>query len=190
MFCSIIDIIDNIVLKSVEKLETYNFVMERLGAKMNKKRMKRLGVLLCIVLLTCLVMQKNELSNTVIKAESRTKLKRFTISNKELKKISNVAKKSGSKAADEVNALKGNDFQAAVNKVLTTYYENNEKEQLKDFEKKVDTKADTIIDNYEKAAAERAKADELSYETGVSLVSFGSDVSKEEIESIVNGPIW
>lgn len=99
MFCSIIDIIDNIVLKSVEKLETYNFVMERLGAKMNKKRMKRLGVLLCIVLLTCLVMQKNELSNTVIKAESRTKLKRFTISNKELKKISNVAKKSGSKAA-------------------------------------------------------------------------------------------
>lgn len=152
---------------------------------MNRKKTKLLGILLCIVLLACLVIPKSELSNTTAKAAGRTKLKKYTISNRELKKIATVAKKSGSRAADEVNELKGNDFKAAVNKVLTTYYENNEKEQLKDFENSVNKEADSILNDYKEAAKERENADELSYEAGYSLVSFGADVTEEEIKAIV-----
>ena len=60
---------------------------------MNRKKTKLLGILLCIVLLACLVIPKSELSNTTAKAAGRTKLKKYTISNRELKKIATVAKK-------------------------------------------------------------------------------------------------
>lgn len=152
---------------------------------MKKRRMGQAAILLSLVIVVCLAVPKFDLAKKTTISESKTSLKSFTVSNKELDRIADAAVESGDKAADIVNELKGNDFEAAVNKVLTTYYEEGEKKLLKEFEKSVDAKADTLIENYKEAAAERAKSDELPYEAGVSLVSFGAEVSEEEIKAIV-----
>lgn len=152
---------------------------------MKKRNMKQIGLILTLALVTGLVVPRGNIARRPVVAESKTVLKSYTVSEGELKNIATVATENGSDAAAMVNKLGGYDFEAAVHRVLTGYYENGETEQLKEFEATVDKKATTIIRGYEEAAKEREMAEELPYEVGVSLVSFSPDVTKEEIKSII-----
>ena len=152
---------------------------------MKNRKLKQFSFIMVFVMVISFVVSRADFVGKLAISENKTELKHFTVSDKELDKIVALAKDSGSEAADMVNELKGDDFEAAVNKVLTEYYKNEKTDCLKAFKKKVDTKAMNIIRGYEEAAEERKNADTLPYEAGVSLVSFGADVSEKEIKDIV-----
>ena len=148
---------------------------------MKKRNMKQVGLVL-VGFGYRFGWTKGNIIERPIVAESKTVLKSYTVSEGELRNIATVATKDAGDAAAMINELDGYDFEAAVNRVLTKYYENGETELLKEFEENVDKKATAIIKGYEEAAEERAMAEELSYEAGVSLVNFGADVTEEEIK--------
>lgn len=127
--------------------------------------------------------ERNVAQNVV--NEKKTIFKTYTVSESSLNKIVRIAKKDGSNAAEQVNKLTGNDFEAAVNEVLATYYESGRLEQLENFVTNVDNRADAIIEQYADAAKEREDEEELPYEANTAILTFGENISTEEIEAII-----
>jgi len=118
-------------------------------------------------------------------AKTGTELKHYNVSEKKLDKITAIAKNDGEKAAKIANRYSGNDFEAAVNKILTSYYKEENSEELKDFEKSVKKEANTIVENYKEAAIERENEESLSYEPNVSILTFSKEISQTEIKKVV-----
>lgn len=152
---------------------------------MRNRNFKKISLFLVLVMLISMIGFNANFSGKATESSARTKLKAFSISEKELDGIVSLAKQDGQKAAKEVSRLKGNDFELAVNRVLTAYYKKGQDRQRKAFEACVDAKADKIVKDFAEAANERKSEKELSYEAGTSLLSFGSDVTKDEIKAIV-----
>lgn len=152
---------------------------------MKKRRLSKFSFVLSLVLVVGLIGAKPNAVEQPEILKNKTELKQFTVSEKKLDAIAMAAKRDGGEAAEMVNKLKGNDFEAAVNRVLTECYENGETQHLDEFENNVGKEAAEIIKGYEEAAEERKNADALPYEAGVSLLSFGADVTEEEIKNIV-----
>lgn len=152
---------------------------------MKRRKLKQLSLVLALVMVVSLVVPTINFVEKPLAIDGETELKNFTVSDEELREIASVAKDSGIEAAAKVNELKGDDFEAAVNKVLTEYYKKGEKNRLEEFKKNVNSKAANIVKGYEEAADERAKAEELPYEVGTSLLTFDADISKQEIKDIV-----
>lgn len=165
-------------------LKTYKGKIER-KETMKKRNMKMLSLALSLAMVAGVTGPKTEFAEKTKNIIQRTKLKEYTVSAKELNKIAQVAKNDGAKAADMVNKLGGNDFEAAVNRVLTEYYEKGETEYLDDFEKEVDKEAADILAGFKEAAIEREQRESLPYEASASLLTFGSDITEEEIKNIV-----
>jgi len=95
----------------------------------------------------------------------------------------------GTGAAEKLNQLKDKtaEFETGVREVLNTYYsmEKTARGQLQNFSAKIDTTAATILANYVEAEAERDNKDNLTFETGVVLVSFAPGTAIDTIETIV-----
>lgn len=123
---------------------------------------------------------------TVIMTTSvkKSEFKSYSISQDELNNIEKIAMKSGKDAATKANEYQGNDFEAVVNKVLTAYYKN-ESDKLDEFTSNVDKKAETIIEGYKEAKAERDNDEDNNFEANASLLTFGADVTKKEIEKLI-----
>lgn len=171
------------VIKRIS-LEKYTGKIER-KREMKKRNGKVLSLVVGLALVASLTGPKGGMVVNQENNTKRTELKQYTVSEKKLNEIVEVAKNDGAEAAEMVNQLKGNDFEAAVNKILTEYYENGEAEALEEFEQEVDGAAAEILAGYEEAAFEREQANVLPYEAGVSLLSFGADITEKEIKDIV-----
>ncbi len=153
---------------------------------MLKKKSERFaGLFLCAALVTGLVVPFWGETKQAVPVEGETQLKSYEISDKDLAKIVNLADKDGEKAAKNVNQLRGNDFEAAVNKVLSSYYKGDNMEELKDFETAIGKDAKEIVKGYRDAAKERADEKNLKYEPNVSLLTFGSEMTETEIKRVV-----
>lgn len=145
--------------------------------------MKRiLGFVLSIALVLGMGFQAtNTLTQSAKKHE--TKLKDFGVSNSELKEI--ASSKTAEAAASKTNALKGNDYEAAVHKVLDKYYKNGDAKNIKAYEAKLNNKGKAIAKDYKDAALERANDSKLKYEPCATILTFGADKTKSEIKKVV-----
>lgn len=152
---------------------------------MISRKIKTFSLILAVLMVVTLIVPKADFTERPSVSETETELKEFTVSDKDLKEIVVAAKKDGSKAAARVNELNGNDFEVAVNKILTEYYKDGDTDCCKAFEENVNAKAAGIIKGYKEAAKERKNADKLSYEAGTSILTFGADISKQKIKDIV-----
>lgn len=152
---------------------------------LKKRCVKIAGVVLSVAVIAGLILPCFVGTKQTIKVEGETQLKTFKISEKKLTEIVNVAEKDGAKAAEDVNKLQGNDFEAAVNKVLTTYYKEGNKAERKVFEAGLDGKGKNIVNSYKDAAKERADEKNLKYEPNVSILTFGSEMTEEDIQNVV-----
>jgi hypothetical protein len=104
---------------------------------------------------------------------------------KELDNVAKDALKDGVKAAKKVNSYKNTeDYKAALNAAMTSYYKKNDKKQLKNFTATLDKRGERVVANYKKAAKERAKGVKNGYIPGEINAIFDSDLSEKEIEDV------
>lgn len=122
---------------------------------MISRKIKTFSLILAVLMVVTLIVPKADFTERPSVSETETELKEFAVSDKDLKEIVVAAKKDGSKAAARVNELNGNDFEVAVNKILTEYYKDGDTDCCKAFEENVNAKAAGIIKGYKEAAKER-----------------------------------
>ena len=150
---------------------------------------KILSLILTVALVVGVTFTNQNFNNVNVSdnnVEEATELKEYTVTSKQLTEIAKVSITDGKKAAEIINEYDGNDFEAGVNIVLTKYYSEENFEELDDFTDNIDAKADVIVEGYVEAAKERARGEkELGYEPGISIVTFGAEMTEEEIEAIV-----
>ncbi|MBR3645899.1 MAG: S8 family serine peptidase, partial [Lachnospiraceae bacterium] len=157
---------------------------------MNKKSKALIGTVLSAAMVAGLATAGNiSITGTdeceITNVDKKTTFKHYTVSSDKLKKIADTALKDGKEAAKKINSLSGEDFEVAVHKVLTDYYETDDKEQLPNFEKNISKKAAPIVKQFEEAKSERENEDNLSYEANTAILTFGSDSNRDEIEQVV-----
>lgn len=148
--------------------------------------------ILCVILTIALVIGgtfvgKDIGDNTALvkRTEEVTELKEYTVTTKQLTEVAKVSVQDGKKAAEIINEYDGNDFEASVNKVLTKYYSEGKFSELENFTDNIDVRAKKIVEGYVEASKERKNAENLNYEAGTSLLTFGADISKKKIKDIV-----
>lgn len=143
-------------------------------------------VLVMVLCITSITVPRNEKLLGDTKASVFDEIQKSDISKEEAMGISAEALIDGKKTAEKINQYNDVvDYEAAVNYALTSYYENEEFGELKNFEENIDNRSDEIIEGYKAAARERAKGDLNGYEAGTVLVAFDKDTTKEEIEAVV-----
>lgn len=96
---------------------------------------------------------------------------------------------AGRDAAISINTISDNDkYNRALRSVLDYYYSNNENGQnsgnIKIVGKTIDSRGNTIVQNYRTASKERSKAKTLSYKTGEVILTFGSGTSDAVIKKV------
>ena len=111
---------------------------------MISRKIKTFSLILAVLMVVTLIVPKADFTERPSVSETETELKEFAVSDKDLKEIVVAAKKDGSKAAARVNELNGNDFEVAVNKILTEYYKDGDTDCCKAFEENVNAKAAEI----------------------------------------------
>ncbi|MCR5736269.1 MAG: S8 family serine peptidase [Eubacterium sp.] len=150
-----------------------------------KRGIKIVGGFLSVALLTGLALQNFGGEQPGIKVEGETQLKVYEVGEETLSNIVKTARTDGAKAASEIREFQKNDYEAAVNKVLTSYYKEGNEEEQKEFEENLDDKARGIVANYREAAKERADESKLKYEPNVSILTFGAEMSEDTIRKVV-----
>ncbi len=94
---------------------------------------------------------------------------------------------SGDYVAKQLNKYKSKEnFEYAVKEVLNYYYDEEKPHEIKKFKKAIDSRADTLIENYEEAAHERDSDEDLGYKAGEVIVQFKDNVDKELKEEVVD----
>ena len=141
---------------------------------------KVLGIVLSVALVCGSGLPAYKVTTNAMKGSV---LKTYTVSAKELDSIAKAQTAKG--AAEQVKDLKGNDYEAAVHAVLDKYYTDEDSKKIAQFESAIDSRADGIVADYKEAAKERSQEDELNYEANTSILTFGADVSKNQIKAIV-----
>ena len=118
-----------------------------------------------------------------IKAENSQKEK----ISKQLDAKFDLSKVDGDYAASQINKYKlKHNFEYAVKEVLNYYYDKGENEEIKKFNETIDSRADEILKDYNKAAKERnTNLDDLGYNPGEVIVKFKDDVDKNLQKDIV-----
>ncbi|MBE5959213.1 MAG: hypothetical protein E7254_10195 [Lachnospiraceae bacterium] len=109
------------------------------------------------------------------------------VDKKEINSMIDTSVNDGKKVAKIINQIEDeDDFNYAVNKVLTDYYEEDEKKKIDDFSKTIENDADDIVSGYENAYEERNSQDELDYEVGTIVINFKKDTGKDNIKRIIS----
>ncbi len=156
---------------------------------MRKQFKKLTSVTLAVTMLVSLC-SANIVKSTTTKAENKAvtvfdQIEEVNISENKLDDIAEAALEDGARAAEEVNKYKDEaDYNAALNSALTSYYETEEFEQLKEFQQTVDSRSDEVVEAYEEAAEERNKGDKNGFEAGKVLAIFDGDATEEEIHAV------
>lgn len=153
-----------------------------------KRQIKKLTSVTLAVTMMVSLCSANIVTSTITKADSKTvfdEIAEVNISDRKLDKIAEVALEDGAKAAKEVNEYKDDaDYNAALNSVLTSYYETEDFEQLEEFEKTIDSRSEEVVDAYEEAAEERANGDKNGFEAGKLVAIFDGEATEEEIHAV------
>ena len=109
------------------------------------------------------------------------------VDKKEINSMIDTSVNDGEKVAKIINQIEDeDDFNYAVNKVLTDYYEEDEKKKIDDFSKIIENDADDIVNGYADAYEERNSQNELDYEVGTIVICFKKDTGKDNIKRIVS----
>ncbi|MCR5736491.1 MAG: discoidin domain-containing protein [Eubacterium sp.] len=156
---------------------------------MNSKIKKFLAVVLTLTLLVggLSVFAPKKTTTTAV-AKQKTVYDEIKVSKLSKEELDGVAKEAivdGKNAAKEVNSYKNKeDYNAALNSAMTSFYKKDDKKQLKAFVNNLDKRAGKVAVNYEKAAKERSKGSKNGFVPGEITAIFDANVSKEDIKAV------
>ncbi|MCR5738167.1 MAG: S8 family serine peptidase [Eubacterium sp.] len=121
---------------------------------------------------------------TSVIAQTKTQTE-MVMNDSQWKEIQKDALLDGEKTAEEINEYSGEKFDAAVNAALSSYYEEEKFNELKDFEANIDDAAKEIVEDYKDAAEEREQGTKQGFIPGEVIICFNKGVSKKQIQELV-----
>lgn len=152
------------------------------------KSIKKVTSVVLVAAMGISLCSANITKSTEVKADNQTvfaEIEETNIAKEKLDDIAEIALEDGAKAAQCVNSYEDTvDYDAALNSALTSYYEEEDFDQLDEFEDTIDNRSTDIIEGYEAAAEERAKGDDNGYEPGTVIAIFEGEATEEEINAV------
>ncbi len=161
------------------KIFTYAQKIERKWDMRNNKLLKSV---LSTTLVAAMTVTGMPATSVIAQTQSRTEI---VMNDSQWNEIQKEALLDGEKTAEEINEYSGEKFETAVNAALTSYYEEEKFEELKNFENNIDKEAADIVEDYKEAAEERENGTEQGYVPGEVIVCFNKGVSKKEIRETI-----